>query len=183
MKMKLKGVNSSSKRTIELIKKAFAELIEEKREIRAITVTELVKKAGLTRGAFYSHFDNIYDVAQVFQEEITQEVFEFKKSVHTKEDINLYFDNIFHFLKENESIYSKLLFSDEALIFMGWISKRINDSLTLILNNKNKELDIIFFTDGTINLIFKYFKKEINQSLDEIAIYIKAKAQELIFGV
>ena len=163
--MKLKGVNSSSKRTIELIKKAFAELIEEKREIRAITVTELVKKAGLTRGAFYSHFDNIYDVAQVFQ------------------DINLYFDNIFHFLKENESIYSKLLFSDEALIFMGWISKRINDSLTLILNNKNKELDIIFFTDGAINLIFKYFKKEINQSLDEIAIYIKAKAQELIFGV
>ena len=31
--MKLKGVNSSSKRTIELIKKAFAELIEEKEKL------------------------------------------------------------------------------------------------------------------------------------------------------
>ena len=181
--MKLKGNNASSKRTIELIKKTFAELIEEKKEITSITVTELVKKANLTRGAFYSHFDNIYEVAEVFQEEIIKQVFEYKKIIHSKEDIDEYFDNIFNYLKENENIYRKLLTADEALIFMRRINKKIYNSLKTYFKNKKYDLEIIFFTDGIIDLVVKYFKNEIDESLNDIAKFVKKKANALLIEI
>ena len=178
--MKLKGVNASSQKTIMLIKKTFAELIEEKKEINSLTVTELVKRANITRGAFYSHFDNIYEVASLFQEEIIEQVFNYKNFTYTKEDINKYFDNIFKYLKENEKIYSKLLTADEAFFFMRRISKKIYSSFSNLINNKNKDLDIIFFTDGIINLIVKYFRKEITEDLESICKFVKKKAWELL---
>ena len=64
MFVKVKVINSSSKKTREAIKKAFAEEIEIKKELKKVTITELVKKAGITRGTFYTHYDNIYDVAK-----------------------------------------------------------------------------------------------------------------------
>ncbi len=178
--MKLKGVNASSVRTILLIKKTFAELIEEKKEMGAITVTELVKKAGLTRGAFYSHFDNIYEVASLFQEEIIEQVFDFQNFAYTKEGVNNYFNNIFKYLKDNEKIYAKLLTADEAFLFMRRISKKIYTSFSTLKGNKKYNLDIIFFTDGVINLIVKYFRKEIEEDLDTICNYVKKKALELL---
>ena len=39
------------------------ELINRYKEIKNITVTELVKRANITRGSFYSHYDSIFDVA------------------------------------------------------------------------------------------------------------------------
>ena len=68
--VKLKGINNSSRKTKELIKKSFAELLEEKKETKNITVKELVERVDLTRGAFYSHYDNIYEVASEIQDEI-----------------------------------------------------------------------------------------------------------------
>ena len=172
--MKLKGINTSSKRTINLIKKTFAELVEEKREIKNITVTELVKRAGITRGAFYSHYDNIYELANEFQEEIIENIFD-KELPISENDINKYFDDIFSYLEKNENIYSKLLTSDDTMIFV----KRINHKMTTAISRNlppNHNLDVIFFIEGTINLIIKYFKGEINESLQDINKYIQKVA-------
>ena len=62
--MKVQCLNSSSIKTRNLIKKTFAELINEKKQLNKITVTELVKRAQLTRSTFYTHYDNIYEVAK-----------------------------------------------------------------------------------------------------------------------
>ena len=162
--MKLKGVNAASVKSMEAIKNAFAELIAEKKEINSITVTELVKRANLTRGTFYAHYENIYDVANQFQEEILKQVLTFDTQIKTKEELNAYIDQIFTYLKNNQDIYFKLLASNEAKIFMDWISKKICSSLENIISKENK-LNVIFFTDGTINLIVKFFQKEIPYAL------------------
>ena len=44
--MKVENLNSSSRKTKQLIKENFAVLMNEKKELHAITVTELVKRAG-----------------------------------------------------------------------------------------------------------------------------------------
>lgn len=179
--MKLKGTNAGSKKTIDLIKKTFAELIEEKREIKSITVTELVKRANLTRGAFYSHYDNIYEVAQDFEEEILKQVFDGEVTITSKEDMYEYFDKIFNYLKENENIYTKLLSSNESMLFINRLNVKICDSLSNNLKHPSNHLNIIFFTDGIIHLIFKYFRKEINENLDEIRDYVKELANHIFF--
>ena len=67
--MKVKNLNSSSRKTKQLIKENFAVLMNEKKELHAITVTELVKRAGITRSSFYTHYSSIYDVVKDIQDE------------------------------------------------------------------------------------------------------------------
>ena len=122
--MKLKGTNSSSQKTINLIKKTFAELVEEKREIKNITVTELVKRANITRGAFYTHYDNIYGLANEFQEELFETIFD-KEIPQSNGEINKYFDDIFNYLEKNKNLYAKLLTSDDTIIFVRRINKKM----------------------------------------------------------
>ena len=67
--MKVKNLNSSSRKTKKAIKEAFAELMHEKCELSNITVKELVARADITRSSFYTHYDNIYEVAGDIQNE------------------------------------------------------------------------------------------------------------------
>ena len=179
--MKLKGINSSSKRTIELIKETFAELMEEKKEIKNITVTELVKRANLTRGAFYSHYDNIYEVASDFEEETLNQVFNNEMTISSQKELDDYLDKIFNYLENNYDIYSKLLNADETIYFMKRLNKKIYNSLARNSNVKNY-LNVIFFTDGTIDLIVKSFRGEIKEDLKEISAYVKNMANYIFFS-
>ena len=178
--MKLKGINSSSKRTIELIKETFAELMEEKKEIKNITVTELVKRANLTRGAFYSHYDNIYEVASDFEEEILNQVFNNEMTISNQKELDDYLDKIFNYLENNYDIYSKLLNADETIYFMKRLNKKIYSSLSK--NSNINSLNVIFFTDGTIDLIIKSFRGEIKENLKEISDYVKNMANYIFFS-
>ena len=134
MKVKVKVANSSSKKTREKIKKAFALLLKQKGELNKVTVTDLVKTADITRGSFYTHYDNIYDVAK------------------------------------------DILASNTPILFTNNLAKIIDKNLYNVLNKKNiknLELNISLFVDGCINLLIKYFKKEINYSLDDIGSYMQ----------
>ena len=180
--MKLKEINNSSKKTKNLLKKAFAELMEEKMEINNITVTDLVKKANLTRGTFYTHYDNIYDLGSEIQEEILDKFFNQDMIIKDKDSLSSYIDSIFQYLKENENFYAKLSVSNDAILFMNRLNKKICHTISDTLGSKTNHLNIIFFTDGTINLIVQYFKKEIDESLDEIRDYIKLMANLLFIN-
>ena len=58
--MKVQYQNSSSKKMRKLIKKVFAELLDEKKDINKITVAELANRTEISRGTFYTHYDDIY---------------------------------------------------------------------------------------------------------------------------
>ena len=107
--MKVQGLNSSSKKTRNLIKKTFAELMNEKKELSKITVTELVKRAGITRSTFYTHYDDIYEVVNDYQLETIELLVSDDIVLNSIKDIYNYFDDIFNCLKKNEEIYKMLL--------------------------------------------------------------------------
>lgn len=179
--MKVYNLNSSSKKTEQKIKEAFAELLKEKKELSKITVTELTKRIEISRGAFYTHYDSIYDVAKDFQNETLNLLkFDFK-NLNSIDEINLFLDKIFDYLKENEYVYSMILSSDEPLIYANKLRKYLAKNLYSGLKYKNipnLDLNISFFTDGSINLIIKFFRKEISESLDEIKYYVKTIAKK-----
>ena len=49
---------NSKKRTHEKIKRAFAQLLGEKKALNKITVAELAERSEVTRGTFYAHYNN-----------------------------------------------------------------------------------------------------------------------------
>ncbi len=178
--MKLQGTNRSSKKTIELIKKTFAELIEEKKEIHSITVTELTKRADITRGTFYSHFDSIYEVASELESEISEQIFHSMTTIQNMEDMKEYICNIFKYIKENENMYFKLLNAENSMHFTNRLSKKIVSVLKQNFTS-SPTLNIYFFTDGTLELIIRYFKKEITEDLDTIEAYVIKMAKYFFF--
>ena len=182
--MKVQCLNSSSIKTRNLIKKAFAELINEKKQLNKVTVSELVKKADLTRSTFYTHYDNIYEVANDYQMQTIDLLCNDELILHDKKDIENYFVNIINCLKDNEETYKLLLSADDTLLFLQKLkniaSKKIYDALINYCNNKYLKLDLSFFMDGIIMEIIKYFRNESDYTLDELLFNIK-KWFECIF--
>lgn len=173
--MKVQNKNHASKKTKMKIQESFASLLQEKNEIKNISVTELSKRADITRSAFYTHYSSIYDVAKEIQNDALEKLDEMKNQ-HPIEDIDYYFDHIFNYLKENERIYTMMLKSNDPLIFVSKLESIINKKLYEALKNKpiaNLSLNITFFTNGCINLIIKYFRKEMPTTLEEINTYVK----------
>ncbi len=178
--MKLKGINSSSLKTKKKIKEEFANLVYEKQELSKITVAELVKRIDITRGTFYSHYDNIYDVAKEFQNDALSML---DADINSYDDVITFFDLITEHLKFNDTLYSAILKCDEPLIFMDRLTKVTIEKLTMFLKTnksyKNLDFDIRVFTYGIVQLYIKYFRNETNYSLDEINNNIKLLFQKI----
>lgn len=171
--MKVQGLNSSSKKTRELIKKTFAELMNEKKELSKITVTELVKRADITRSTFYTHYDDIYEVVNDYQLETIELLVSDDKVLDSIQDIYNYFDDIFDCLKKNEEIYKMLLVSNGTLIFLEQLKKLAGEKIyyamrNIIKNNKYLELDVSFYMSGIISELVKYFRGQSDYSLEEL---------------
>ena len=171
--MKVQGLNSSSKKTRNLIKKTFAELMNEKKELNKITVTELVKRAEITRSTFYTHYDDIYDVVNDYQLETIELLVSDDKVLSSIQDIYNYFDEIFDCLKKNEEIYKMLLVSNGSLLFLEELKKLAGEKIyyamqNIIKNNEYLELDVNFYMSGVISELVKYFRVQSDYSLNEI---------------
>lgn len=175
--MKVRCLNSSSTKTRNLIKKAFAELIHEKKQLDKITVIELVKRADITRSTFYTHYDNIYEVAHDYQLQTIDLLCSDDLKLQSKQDIINYFDNIIKCLKEHEETYKLLLSADESLFFLEKLKKiaiqKIYDALKENNNNEYLHLDVSFMMNGILMELLKYFRNESPYSLDELLRNIK----------
>ena len=184
--MKVQGLNSSSKKTRNLIKKTFAELMNEKKELSKITVTELVKRAEITRSTFYTHYDDIYEVVNDYQLETIELLVNDDKILTSVKDIYSYFDEIFDCLKKNEDIYKMLLVSNGSLIFLDHLKKLAGEKIYYALqnifkNNEYLELDVDFYMNGVISELVKYFRDQSDYSSDELLVNSK-KWFEKIFN-
>lgn len=178
--MKVKNLNRSSKKTKKAIKKAFAELLKEKKELNKITVNELANRADINRGTFYIHYDSIYGVAEDFELEILQSLSLDDKKLRNIEDVNLYFDKIINYLKENEEIYRMLLYSKEPLLFLKRLNHLLNDKIydalinsNIVKSSESLKFEISFYTDGIIIQVLKFFTTDYKYSLDDILKYMK----------
>ena len=177
---------NSSKKTHERIKKAFAELLSEKKAVNKITVAELSSRAEITRGTFYAHFNNIYEVAEEIEEEFTTKLQDSNTEIKTVEDFPVFFHKFFQFLSENEELYRQLLTSDAPMTFINRLNAQIGraarESLaSTTVGRPMSELDVTFFIDGATYMILKYFRGEISMSLEEIEWYLKERALEMFF--
>ena len=172
--MKVGCLNSSSIKTRNLIKKTFAELFNEKKQLDKITVTELVKRAELTRSTFYTHYDNIYEVAHDYELQTIELLCSEDLKLHSKEDIENYFSNIIECLKENEQTYKLLLSANESLLFLEKLknnaSQKVYDALKNIYSDKYLKLNISFFMNGLLVEILEYFRNESDFSLDDLLL-------------
>ena len=174
--MKVKKINKSSVQTDTIIKETLAILLNQKNDLNSITVTNLIKKAGISRSSFYTHYNSINDLVESIQNETLEVLSNDISGFNDIDDIYRYIDKIIDILNDNEYFYKSILNSDEALKFANNIIDNLTDILLIYF--KNKELEVNFYTYGCAILIIKHFRNE-KYSLNEISLFMKKTLKQL----
>lgn len=175
--MKARELNNSSKKTKRLIKKIFAEMLSEKKELGKISVSELCKRADISRGAFYSHYDDIYGVAEDYENELIDTFFSNARLLESR-DIMHFIDSVFEFIRQNNENYRLLCKSNDFIFAAKKLTTVASAKLVeLCLNDsriKNQtyiELDVLIFLEGILCEYVKYCRGYPAKTLDDLYEY------------
>ncbi len=184
--MKVQNLNNSSRKTKRMIKKIFAEMLSEKKELDKISVSELCKRADISRGTFYAHYDDIYGVAEDYENELIDAFFNNIRLI-SSHSINEFIDSIFEYIRQNDENYRLLCKSNDAL----FIVKKLNDIATKkilelckndtrIKNTNYLDFDIKIFLGGLFFEYVRYCRGYSNIKIDDLYQYTKYWVQNFI---
>lgn len=142
-------------RTKTLIKKAFAELIEEK-EIEQITVKELSERAGIHRGTFYIHYKDVYDVIEQTKYEMVESLDETFKNINDKLDSPIpLLNNLYELAKRDFWVYKAIINAKWSGQYTKSVKQLITDKYFQLnassTNPKDKYL-LSFIVSGAIGM-------------------------------
>lgn len=175
--MKVQNLNNSSRKTRKLIKRVFAEMLCEKKELGKISVSELCKRADISRGSFYSHYDDIYGVAEDYENELIDRFFDNIRLLEA-ENIPQFIDSIFEFIRQNDENYRLLCKSNDFLFAAKKLTTIASGKLlelclcdNRIRNRSYLELDIQIFLDGVFCEYVKCCRGYSIKTLDDLYSY------------
>lgn len=177
--MKAQNLNNSSRKTRKLIKKVFAEMLCEKKELGKISVSELCKRADISRGSFYSHYDDIYSVAEDYENELIDTFFDNARLLGSQ-DIMHFIDSVFEFIRQNNENYRLLCKSNDFLFAAKKLTAIASGKLLELCHNDSRikdrtyiELDIQIFLEGILCEYVKYCRGYSAKTLDDLYEYTK----------
>ena len=111
------------RRTKKILKETLAELLLEK-DLHEITVRELTDKADLSRGTFYAHYTDVFDLF----EQMEKDAFDEMRNIMDLDPTHVYdtlFNSLLDYVKDNEKICklfmsqgSKSNFRDKLSVFL-----------------------------------------------------------------
>ena len=177
--MKVQNLNSSSKKTKKIIKSVFAEMLSEKRELSKISVSELCTRAEISRGAFYSHYDDIYGVAEDYENELIDIFFDNSRLL-SPTNIEQFLDTVFEYVRVNNENY-KLLCKSNDFIFtakklMAIASNKFLElcySSPLLKDKRYLELEIDIFVEGVLCEYVRYCRGYSAVQLEDLFNYTR----------
>lgn len=111
-----KSSHKNAARSRHLIKQAFAELLNEK-DMSKITVTDIVERANISRGTFYAHYLDVYDLYAAIQSNIVEAIDETIDSFGMENiilDPTEVISESVQFLEKNKNYYKLFLTSSHG---------------------------------------------------------------------
>ena len=164
-------------RTKKMIRAAFVELLGEKKNMETITVGELAERADIAKSTFYNHYDDVYAVAEEFENELIAQLSAVLDEIELERssEYDSYFRKVIEFLKVNEDIYRKAITSSDIRFFIeklkSIISKKVFEESAVLPFSQNKAeryAQIRFLTNACVDTMVDYFKGTLDMTLDEV---------------
>lgn len=154
-------------------------MLSEKKELDKISVSGLCQRADISRGTFYSHYDDIYGVAEDYENELIDTFFDNTRLIESQ-DIMQFIDSIFEFIQKNNENYQLLCRSNDFLFTAKKLAAIASEKLSKlcredsrIQNKEYLELDLTVFLEGLFCEYVKYCRGYTDQTLDTLYDYTK----------
>lgn len=161
--------NKRRKESQEKISKAFVSLLQT-REVKDISVSDLIKMTGLNRSTFYANYIDIFDLADKVKEELERDF----SNLFADYD---YFNErggalkMFRHIKENQLFYQtyfKLCYDDKHLISICDTKRAEMEQV-----NDHLKYHIEFFRNGLNAIIKLWLAGGCEESPEEMAEVLK----------
>lgn len=154
-------------------------MLSVQKKLGNISVSELCRRADISRGSFYSHYDDIYGVAEEYENEMIDTFFDTARMLEST-NIMQFIDSLFEFIRENDESYRQLCRSNEFL----FAAKKLTSIATLklvelahcdlrIVDTTHLELEIQIFLEGILCEYVKYCRGYSTVTLDSLYTYTK----------
>ena len=169
----------SKKLTRESIVTALVLLFAEK-PYEKITVTDIAKKAGVSRTAFYSNFENKEEVVKEFGKNVISELTGFFSGERYDGDGRTLLLDVFNAIKQNPE-RSKLLFGSKQIVYVLMGGGTVLDSL-MPADGKFGVYNVLATEAALKKVIVEWFRRGMIESPEEMADYCAELSKRIIVG-
>lgn len=166
------------RRTRAQLQKALLELLEEK-DIRAITVQELARRADVNRGTFYAHYTDVYDLLDQMEDQLFLD-FAAMLGTYTPQqlqgDLSALLTDVFRFIRDNQALTLVFLSPQtedaffhrlNALVYQKCLEEWQGLYPVAPPDTPNYCLD--FVVSGAVGLARTWMRREFRESPEEMA--------------
>ncbi len=157
---------------------AFFLLLKEK-ELEKITVSDVIKKAGIVRSTFYNHYENIPALLAAIEDRTIQDIFSLMESFHPKNDKDMcysYYLAICNYTRKNrflalllQSPRGDAFFEKAITMFHRYVSNVTRDTA----KPPHKKLEFSYMIAGaigtTLGVLHKWAADDFAASAEEVA--------------
>ncbi len=168
--------NGRSRATNDRIENALIELLQT-HELSQISVTKIIKISGINRSTFYSHYADIFALADSLRDKLEREV----EHLYSEEGYNYgSYDylRLFNHIRNNRSLYRtyfKLGYDKKHKIsFYGFAQDE------MIPDDKNLDYHLEFFKAGFTAIVKKWLDSNCRESPEEMDEILKKEYNDRI---
>lgn len=179
-------------RSKRMIKETVLELVSQK-DISEIKIKEIIEIVGISKGTFYTHYEDIYQVLDDIENECIENLNEYLSKMHGAIHINdflPFINRLFDYFEENRNIYVKIFSSSVGFAFINKIQNIIvdymmkdKDIITKLKDEKAAHQFFYFIAAGTMSLIQEYYTTKNQQPLKEITETLNSSILYGIFAI
>ena len=170
----MKAEYKNKLRSKKIIREAVITLLKKHKTLETITITEVVKEANINRGTFYNHYNNIIEVVEEIKFELFNQLnsaLKYTVSTNNLDNINIFFDSITDFLKQNEELYKSIVPHISKDILYEFANKLISEEKHHFSPNKNidiNEIELYILAYGLAGTYIQYFENKLPFSLEQL---------------
>lgn len=168
------------RKTKQAIVTAFLELLNEKSDIDKISITDITRRADISRSTFYFHYNGTYELVEEICDSFTNQIYSIIMNAHTdKPGANGYhamFKELMELFYENRTTTKLLLKSSKGEDLVNKICEDLNQLLTVYFLSKRENYSkdalsttAILATSGFLAVIKHWADTDFNRSPEEMA--------------
>lgn len=185
--MKVQNKNASSLKTKMLIRNVFVDMLAEKKDLHKISVSELVKRAGIHRTTFYVHYSDIYGIIDEMETETIHNLLSSDVKLDSAEKRAAFLKKAFSYFTQQEDLYRILLASDAPMRFLQELTAMAKERIAEGIQAERKDagdpnirLKIDLFLDGGKDAFIAFFRGKSTYELPELCDALLVIAREMI---
>ena len=188
--MKVKKTDQRSRYTQFTIRKSLLTLLT-KKTLKEITVSELCKTAQITRGTFYNHFFDVFDVYDSIEQEFIDQLKERVESTDVTHLDSKFIFEIVQLIYDNYDLISTLVgdFKDTMLfekVYEFAREKYISEFVAKCPNIPAEKIKMVFtyIVNGSMGLLIEWIESGMEKTCkvisDEIGGFAKVIVQSFL---